>query len=648
MTTKNITLKAWSESNETVLAYQGEVNSRFLQISLIDSDGAINLKNKTVQFYAKKPDGTVIFNNAEVIDESNGIINVMLTSQMSAIDGILSNCEIRVNDQDGAALKFKGINIVIIKALPDTDIESSSEFTTLQEIMLKTIDMVNHQASTNNPHKVTAEQVGAVTLEQASEIATTIQNDEKGVANGIATLDENLKLEQLPTPEDISAVPITRKINNKALSDNITLTAKDVGALSNTVNLPSKISDLENDVGFITEYTEIDPTVPEWAKSASKPSYNFSEINNKPTTLSDYGITDAATLNHTHTEASTTAAGFLSTDDKSKLNKLKTTPNNYLKIDSLVVNNNSDSTASSSSMAVGKNNTVSASNSLSVGYNCTCSKMYSLAVGHKCTTNAITNIAIGNTACALEENSVSIGFHTTSNAYNFACGRYNSASSSSPSGTSGDIFIVGNGTSDEAKNAFRVTASGAIFANSEYNSTGADYAELFEWLDSNINSEDRRGIFVTLEGNKIRPATSQDTYILGVISGNPSVVGDNFDDDWYNKYLTDIFGTPILENKSFPAVTDENGDIIQKAYEDKCFVVNPAYDPTKTYIPRSQRKEWATVGIVGKLIVIDDGTCKTNGYCYPSQNGIATNSINKTNYRVMKRIDSSHIQVFIK
>lgn len=648
MTTKKITLKAWSESNETVLAYQGEVNSRFLQISLIDSDGAINLKNKTVQFYAKKPDGTVIFNNAEVINESNGIINVMLTSQMSAIDGILSNCEIRVNDQDGATLKFKGINIVIIKALPDTDIESSSEFTTLQEIMLKTIDMVNHQASTNNPHKVTAEQVGAVTLEQASEIATTIQNDEKGVANGIATLDENLKLEQLPTPEDISAVPITRKINNKALSDNITLTAKDVGALSNTVNLPSKISDLENDLGFITEYTEIDPTVPEWAKSTSKPSYNFSEINNKPTTLSDYGITDAATLNHTHTEASTTAAGFLSTDDKSKLNKLKTTPNNYLKIDSLVVNNNSDSTASSSSMAVGKNNTVSASNSLSVGYNCTCSKMYSLAVGHKCTTNAITNIAIGNTACALEENSVSIGFHTTSNAYNFACGRYNSASSSSPSGTSGDIFIVGNGTSDEAKNAFRVTASGAIFANSEYNSTGADYAELFEWLDSNINSEDRRGLFVTLEGNKIRPATSQDTYILGVISGNPSVVGDNFDDDWYNKYLTDIFGTPILESKSFPAVTDENGDIIQKAYEDKCFVVNPAYDPTKTYIPRSQRKEWATVGIVGKLIVIDDGTCETNGYCYPSQNGIATNSVNKTNYRVMKRIDSSHIQVFIK
>ena len=57
MTTKNITLKAWSESNETVLAYQGEINSRFLQISLIDSDGAINLKNHLYNKYSEKTEG---------------------------------------------------------------------------------------------------------------------------------------------------------------------------------------------------------------------------------------------------------------------------------------------------------------------------------------------------------------------------------------------------------------------------------------------------------------------------------------------------------------------------------------------------------------------------------------------------------------
>ena len=37
-----------------------------------------------------------------------------------------------------------------------------------------------------------------------------------------------------------------------------------------------------------------------WAKAAEKPSYNFSEIGNTPTTLSGYGITDAAEQSHAH------------------------------------------------------------------------------------------------------------------------------------------------------------------------------------------------------------------------------------------------------------------------------------------------------------------------------------------------------------
>lgn len=43
---------------------------------------------------------------------------------------------------------------------------------------------------------------------------------------------------------------------------------------------------------YLTSFTEIDPTVPSWAKTTNKPSYAYSEITNKPTTLLDYGITD--------------------------------------------------------------------------------------------------------------------------------------------------------------------------------------------------------------------------------------------------------------------------------------------------------------------------------------------------------------------
>lgn len=42
--------------------------------------------------------------------------------------------------------------------------------------------------------------------------------------------------------------------------------------------IPKKTSDLTNDSGFITGYTETDPTVPAWAKTATKPTYTASEV----------------------------------------------------------------------------------------------------------------------------------------------------------------------------------------------------------------------------------------------------------------------------------------------------------------------------------------------------------------------------------
>ena len=51
---------------------------------------------------------------------------------------------------------------------------------------------------------------------------------------------------------DVAAVPTTRKINGKALSADITLSATDVNALPSTTTIPSKTSQLTNDSGFIT------------------------------------------------------------------------------------------------------------------------------------------------------------------------------------------------------------------------------------------------------------------------------------------------------------------------------------------------------------------------------------------------------------
>lgn len=54
--------------------------------------------------------------------------------------------------------------------------------------------------------------------------------------------------------------------------------------------------------------TETDPTVPAWAKASTKPSYSFSELTNRPTTLSGYGITDAYTKTEADSKFMTIAA----------------------------------------------------------------------------------------------------------------------------------------------------------------------------------------------------------------------------------------------------------------------------------------------------------------------------------------------------
>jgi hypothetical protein len=147
---------------------------------------------------------------------------------------------------------------------------------------------------------------------------------------------------------------------------------------------------------------------------------------------------------------------------------------------------------------------------------------------------------------------------------------------------------------------------------------------------------------VTLDCDKIRPATFLDDYILGIVSATPCVVGDTHDQYWQGKYLKDIFGEIIYEKVEVP---ERDGT---PAHTENHPKLNPDYDSSKRYVSREFRKEWSPIGLVGKLVVVDNGTCEPNGYCYPGIDGIATYSKEKTPYRVMERLDDTHIRVFIK
>lgn len=67
-------------------------------------------------------------------------------------------------------------------------------------------------------------------------------------------------------------------------------TSGDYNDLSNKPTIPTvptNVSDFTNDAGYITSYTETDPTVPAWAKAESKPTYTAAEVGALPAQHSD-------------------------------------------------------------------------------------------------------------------------------------------------------------------------------------------------------------------------------------------------------------------------------------------------------------------------------------------------------------------------
>lgn len=280
--------------------------------------------------------------------------------------------------------------------------------------------------------------------------------------------------------------------------------------------------------------------------------------------------------------------------------------------------------------------------------------MQYVGAGRKSGTPIGTNsTAEGYNTTASGSDSHAEGSSTTANACNsHAQGRYNKTLAGYPYiySATDDAMVIGNGSSDALSNCFRITFDGKVYGLSAFNSSGADYSEFFEWADENPSAEDRVGHFVTLDGEKIKYANDGD-YIVGITSGNPAVIGDHPSESWNSRYLRDVFGRLQYEDVVIPAheEKDKDGNVIRTVPEhtETHFKVNPDYDPAKEaeYENREKRPEWSTVGLMGKLVVIDDGTCEVNGYCKPAD-GIATKA--DTGYRVLARLDETHIKVLMK
>lgn len=271
------------------------------------------------------------------------------------------------------------------------------------------------------------------------------------------------------------------------------------------------------------------------------------------------------------------------------------------------------------------------------------------AEGNSTTASGSCSHAEGYFTKATGDFSHAAGYCTIAQRHQSAIGKYNremSGGYENSQDSSVSLFIVGNGTSDTSRsNAFRTDASGQSFGLKAFGASGADFAEYFEWQDGNPNDEDRRGKFVTLDGEKIKLANAGD-FIVGVVSSMAAFIGNTSSEQWQGRYLQDVFGDWIQEEVEIPEKTDELTGKVIPAHTAVQYALNPDYDPEQEYVSRQFRKEWSPIGMLGQVVVVDDGTCAVGGFCNAGVDGIGTAAEN--GYKVMKRIDNTHVKVLVK
>lgn len=321
------------------------------------------------------------------------------------------------------------------------------------------------------------------------------------------------------------------------------------------------------------------------------------------------------------------------------------------------------------SHAEGSKTTASGTSSHAEGSKTTASGTASHAEGSSTIANGYYAHAEGGETEASGNDSHAEGFKTKASNYaSHASGKWNKSLVNGGANNLqvGDVFVIGNGTSTNAlSNALRVTYMGDVLGTKAFQSSGADYAEFIKpWADGNEENEDRVGYFVTIRNGFLYKANEGD-YIVGITSGNPSIVG-NADEDYYWRYERDKFnrivmedvpetiqqtdenGNPIFDNETHEPILIETGKTIKNAR----MKLADDYDPSlqNTYIERKDRKEWDYVGMLGVLPVRDDGTCMAGNLCQCGKNGIATRAVERgfDTYMVIERVSDNVVSVLLK
>lgn len=260
-------------SNPLFSISQNDLNSIVLNITIKQEGKILNLLGTTCKIAIKKPRGNTVFQTCDIIDAENGIIKVTLNTQ----------AYIEIGTHSAEIYIYKDLNVSVTNSfsyisktaiLNDETIVSTNEWQAINEV----INNINNHGSYTKP-----------------EIDSKL--NEKS---------------QVGHDHDISDITgLQNELNNKAPLDSPTFTG-DVNAVTFWENGSSLIdkyaeqnhthdfSEIENKPSSVAGYNILDVYTKDEVNNITgniNHTHDFDEILNRPTTIAGYEISDAYTKN---------------------------------------------------------------------------------------------------------------------------------------------------------------------------------------------------------------------------------------------------------------------------------------------------------------------------------------------------------------
>lgn len=174
--------------------------------------------------------------------------------------------------------------------------------------------------------------------------------------------------------------------------------------------------------------------------------------------------------------------------------------------------------------------------------------------------------------------------------------------------------------------------TGTMRSNGSFSGSTDPNADVAEYHPNVDNIAIPVGCLVTNVGRAVRLAGPGDR-VFGVVSATPLLVAGAADLEYSGKYMADQWGRTIWADVSMVRFEGYDGrvaDAPRPTPEGATFytlrdrVLSPDYDPTRAYVPRTERPtEWTPVAKLGVVRVRVDWNVQVGDLLAPGKDGVA-------------------------